>query len=505
MNMQSSVAIGVSCSDGVVPALHTQGQGYKRAPLCFETRRRTGVLPSQFCRAGHRLFKGTQERGCRRQLSVRNVAGCALIQEGWPLWAALSACAAGGQVLEQRTSFGSALSAPLLSLLLALALSAGGVLPVTSPAYDVIWTYIMPLGAALYLLESDLRQLLSAASSTFGAFVIGAVGSVAGTIIAWLVLGTRLGPDGYKVASALCASYIGGSVNFAAVSQSLGLAPGPLLAASMAADNIAMAAYLTAIMVIPAKNMIDSAHSPPTVAAAAAGGVRSTVEASSHQHQAQAAHDVLVGDTVNGATSADAAVHTARASVSTTAIAASPTVESIALALAFGVAACAFGEGLAGAVGLSSINLAAMAVVASLFASVGTSINARARNSSASPFTGSEALGGALMLLFFATIGAGAGSLSALWSTGWLTAFIAIQLSVHLAVIVFGGYVVAGLPMQVVLTASNANVGGPATAAAMAASRGWPHMVRPAMLTGSLGYAVGTAIGCAVSQWLQVL
>ena len=59
--------------------------------------------------------------------------------------------------------------------------------------------------------------------------------------------------------------------------------------------------------------------------------------------------------------------------------------------------------------------------------------------------------------------------------------------------------------VQVVLTASNANVGGPATAAAMAASRGWPQMVRPAMLTGSLGYAVGTAIGCAVSQWLRVL
>ncbi len=42
---------------------------------------------------------------------------------------------------------------------------------------------------------------MSAASSTFGAFVIGAVGSVVGTIVAWLVLGTRLGPDGYKVSS----------------------------------------------------------------------------------------------------------------------------------------------------------------------------------------------------------------------------------------------------------------------------------------------------------------
>ena len=44
-------------------------------------------------------------------------------------------------------------------------------------------------------------RLLSAASSTFGAFVIGAVGSVVGTIVAWLVLGSRLGPDGYKVSS----------------------------------------------------------------------------------------------------------------------------------------------------------------------------------------------------------------------------------------------------------------------------------------------------------------
>ena len=100
----------------------------------------------------------------------------------------------------------------------------------------------------------------------------------------------------------------------------------------------------------------------------------------------------FAGDIANRATSADAAVHTVSASVSTTAIATCPTVESVALALAFGVAACAFGEGLASSVGLSSINLAAMAVVASLFASVGTSINARAGASSASPFTGVSCL-----------------------------------------------------------------------------------------------------------------
>ena len=44
-----------------------------------------------------------------------------------------------------------------------------------------------------------LCRLFSAASSTFGAFVIGAVGSVIGTVVAWLLLGSRLGTDGWKV------------------------------------------------------------------------------------------------------------------------------------------------------------------------------------------------------------------------------------------------------------------------------------------------------------------
>ena len=66
-----------------------------------------------------------------------------------------------------------------------------------------------------------------------------------------------------QVASALCASYVGGSLNFAAVAASLGLAPGPLLAAAMAADNIMMAGYLAAVGVCPA-------DPPPARAAGAA-------------------------------------------------------------------------------------------------------------------------------------------------------------------------------------------------------------------------------------------
>ena len=44
-----------------------------------------------------------------------------------------------------------------------------------------------------------------------------------------------------QVAAALCASYVGGSVNFAAVSVALGLPQGTTLAAAMAADVLVMA------------------------------------------------------------------------------------------------------------------------------------------------------------------------------------------------------------------------------------------------------------------------
>ena len=52
------------------------------------------------------------------------------------------------------------------------------------------------------------------------------------------------------------------------------------------------------------------------------------------------------------------------------------------------------------------------------------------------------------MLIFFATIGAGAGDLSALLSNLWILAFIAIQLSVHMAVVLAVGSA-ARLPMEV--------------------------------------------------------
>ena len=51
--------------------------------------------------------------------------------------------------------------------------------------------------------------------------------------------------------------------------------------------------------------------------------------------------------------------------------------------------------------------------------------------------------------------------------------------------------------------ASNAAVGGPTTAAAMATAKGWDDLVLPALLVGILGYATGTFVSIGLLAWVR--
>ena len=52
------------------------------------------------------------------------------------------------------------------------------------------------------------------------------------------------------------------------------------------------------------------------------------------------------------------------------------------------------------------------------------------------------------------------------------------------------------------IIASNANIGGPTTAAGMAISQGWSALIAPAMLVGVLGYILGNYAGILVGMFL---
>ena len=385
--------------------------------------------------------------------------------------AVLATCAAGAKLAEEKTKFGAKVSAPLLAMASAMLLATLGLIPAASPALDLVWRALMPLAVALSLLGVDLRDAARTSGPALAAFAVGAVGSILGTAVAYATVGRALGPDAWRVAACLCASYVGGSLNYAATAQALGLdaAPGgqAALAAGMAADNLAMAVFLSALMAAEAD--------PPT-----------------EEGKASEKPDGIVRET--GGNEA----RVANAGTVTVPTAAVPTARTAACALATALVFLECGKLLAGVLGLpagTSLGVSSALVPFALATTHGAVDASRA-------FAGSDAVGGALMLVFFAALGASADPRVAIKAGGPACVFIAVQLATHLAFVLCVGVGAMKLPAWAVLTASNACVGGPATAAAMASARGWTAGVQPAIVVGTIGYAVGTPIGCLVGQAL---
>ena len=383
------------------------------------------------------------------------VGGPLLGSGQWVPWLALAACAGGGQFLEARTPLGRLTSAPLLSMVLGMCVSGLRLLPEGLAEYSVVWHFVMPLGACLFLLESNLSEIKDA-GEVLVAFIYGAFGSFLGTVLAWMSVGHLLGSEGYKLAACLCASYIGGSINYAAVAQALAVQSGSLISAGMAADIVCMAIYLVFVMSWPAEDKSQSLAQGATSAGPklAGGGVTSL------------------------------------------------TLISALVAACF---ACAVGDAVASTLGFPTWSLAFAALAASGLATLSTTAQQMGKSSTAAEggtlFQGGEALGSALMLIFFAVIGVSSNLVGALSLGLNVVPFLLIQLTVHIVILVTLGRA-SGLSTQSMLIASNANIGGPATAAAMAATRGWGGMVQPALLTGSLGYAIGTSVGLATARIL---
>lgn len=71
--------------------------------------------------------------------------------------------------------------------------------------------------------------------------------------------------------------------------------------------------------------------------------------------------------------------------------------------------------------------------------------------------------------------------------------FSFVQVAVHLAIILGIGKLM-GFERKELLLASNANVGGPNTAAGMSAAKGWRALSVPSILCGIFGIAIATFI-----------
>ncbi len=113
------------------------------------------------------------------------------------------------------------------------------------------------------------------------------------------------------------------------------------------------------------------------------------------------------------------------------------------------------------------------------------------------------AMGIIFMQMFFAASGAAGSIRLVIESAPSLLLFSALQVSLHFISLVLVGRWILKLNTNELYLASNANVGGPTTAAAMATAKNWKRLTLPALLVGILGYASATPIALALGQFLR--
>lgn len=392
----------------------------------------------------------------------------------WVLMSVMMAAVAASIYLEQRYAWASRLSGAVIALLIALALVNTGIIPAHAVLYDdIVWGYVVPLAIPLLLLQTNIRRIWRETGRLLAIFLIGSVGTVAGAVIGCVLLRTSI--DGLpQVAAMMTGSYIGGGVNFTALADAFKVS-GRLVSSTIVADNLNMALYFLILLGIAGNSFFRRFYPHPLIDEVEQSGVSEE------------------GKTL-------AASYWGRKDVS---------LRDIAMCVTYAVVVVTISKFLGATLStlvppdgswLSKMGgtfLGSQYVWITLISMIFASVFEKQANS----MNGAQEIGTFFIYMFFFVIGVPASIMEILTNAPMLFVFCFIMVVVNMLFCLIGGKIL-NFALEDILVASNANIGGPTTAAGLAISQGWTKLVGPAMLVGTFGYAIGTYIGIIVGSIL---
>jgi uncharacterized membrane protein len=370
------------------------------------------------------------------------------------LAAILLALAAFGFWVET-TRVGQKLSGVLIILFLAVVLSNIKLIPHSANMYGSIGSLLVPLAIPMLLFQADLKRVLAEIGPMLKAFIASA-GVISVSIVLLTVL-FDIGEYEAEVAGTLAASYIGGSLNFVATAQAVELNSNPShYVAALTADTIGAIFFMLVLMLMPALAFVRRA-----------------------MPSAYISNDgVALGRKENTEMETTATTFN---------------IIGLAAALATSMVICALGQVIASAIGMDNYFILIITILALIIANFAKPLVRR--------FSAEFEVGTFFMYLFFVTIGASADLTTIAGIALPYVLLICGSVGIFFVLIIIVGKILR-LDLAELMIASNACILGPATAAALAAGQGWRDLVTPGMLTGILGYSIGTFVGVAITQLL---
>ena len=363
--------------------------------------------------------------------------------------------------LEERYHWAKSLGSALLGILMGMVLSNTGILPGENETYRFLVGPGVSVGIVLILFSVDVRTVFSAGPSMMAAFGIGAVGTALGAMTGGLLWSGMVGPETWKLSGQFTGTYTGGGVNFAALGEALGTRP-DLFTAGIAADVIITAIWLAVCLTVP----VAFARWNPR-------GTPPETEGSEPVDGAAATAD-------NG--SLERTLYASRRAMK---------LSDIAALVTLGIGTVWAAEQIGEWVPVLP-EVLWLTTLAILLAQVPT----------VRRLAGSAVIGNYLVLLFLASNGARS-VIANIFEVGpGVFYFAATVVAIH-GLVIFGLGRLAGLDLSTLAVASQAAIGGPASAMALASARGYASKLLPGVAVGLLGYALGNYAGYFIAQVMR--
>lgn len=393
----------------------------------------------------------------------------------WALWSILVGIAALSIYLEQTYAWASKITGAIIGLVIAMVLANLNIIPTAAPTYDVVWGYVVPLAIPLLMFNANIKKIWRESGRIMIIFLLSSIGTIAGVTVAHAMLKNSI-PELYKMSAIMTGSYIGGGVNFAAMSEAFG-AGESWISALTVADNLLMALYFFVLLAIPTMNFFLKKFRHP------------------HIDAVNAMVDTTEGETL-------AKQYWGRKEIS---------LRDIAMSLALGLIIVWVSTELAAVLkgiiptgnffldlsnGLLGNKYLLITTITMLLATYAPKFM--------SGIHGAQEIGTFLIYIFLVVIGVPASISVIINQAPLLLVFTAIIVAINMLVSLVLGKLFK-FDLEEILLASNANIGGPTTAAAMAIAKGWNKLVGPIILAGVFGYIIGNYLGIFMGNLLQYM